>query len=284
MKKIVVLLAVLALAAPIFAQDVKINLSTRVVAGKYWVDVKYDATAAGQLVRGFSFDMEVDNGAGILAIDGYKAQGDPTDVMSSSAPGKTRGYGVYLGTMTFDVSDPLNPIITAEGSPVANGPDSLSGGLLGASIPGITIECGSLYDPTKPADAPLATGTLFSVEVNKLITAMTLTADEDTRGGIVLEDGTVANLVCPTFMVAWGTTTQCNGDADGNKIVNVDDWPAFKLAFGKVYPDPKYNATADFNRDGKINVDDWPMFKLNFGKAPATNCTFGMYGETWPPL
>ena len=284
MKKIVVLLAVVALAAPAFAQDVEINLSTRVVGGQYFVDVGYDATAAGQLVRGFSFDMEVDNGAGIMDLFGYKGEGDPTDVMSSADPGKTLGYGINLGTMTFDVTDPLNPFINAEGSPVANGPDSLSGGLLGASIPGITVECGSLYDmQNKPEDAPTAAGTLFTVEVNKLVTAMTLTADEDTRGGIVLEDGTQANLVCPTFMVAWGISTQCHGDSDADGIVDAADWPDFRLAFGKAFPDPKYNPIADYDRDGVVDAADWPNFRLSFGKNPPTDCTYGMYGETWPP-
>jgi len=288
MKKIVVLLAVVALAAPAFAQDVEINLSTRVVGPQIFVDVNYDATAAGQLVRGFSFDVEVDNGAGILAVEGYKGQGDPTDVMSSSDPGKTVGYGIYLGTMTFDVTDPLNPLITAEGSPVANGPDSLSGGLLGASIPGITVECGSLYDPTVPVDAPTAAGTLFTVEVNKLVTAMTLTADEDTRGGIVMEDGTVANLVCPTFMVAWGITGFCNGDGNGDGVVDGIDFIKIRDAFLKKYPADydgttaigKYNPSGDYNMDGVVDGIDFIRLRDNFLAAPPDNCTV----NAWPPV
>jgi len=291
MKKIVILLAVVALAAPAFAQDVEITLATRVVSGQYFVDVGYDATAAGKLVSGFSFDMEVDNGASFLAIDDYKAQGDPTDVLSSSEAGKTLGYGVYLGTIDIDVTtDPLNPVITAEGNPVANGPDSLSSGLIGAGYGGITIECGALYDRTKPADAPPASGTLFTVEVDKLVTALEITADEDTRGGIVFEDGTVANLVCPPYMVVWGLATQCHADSNGDTNVDTVDFGHFRAGFGGTYGDSKYNPAADYNQDGYIDTVDFGVFRARFGDSgvPA-DCPTGYGGSgsvvgVWPPI
>jgi len=299
MKKIVILLAVVALAAPAFAQDVEINLSTRVefnapgpLDDQIFVDVKYDATAAGKLVRGFSFDVEVDNGAGILAVDGYKGQGDPTDVMSSSDPGKTLGFGIYLGTVDIDVTtNPLNPVITAEGNPVANGPDSLSGGFTGATYPGITIECGSLYDPLVTADATLAAGTLFTIEVNKLITAMTLTADEDTRGGIIFEDGTKANLVCPPFMVVWGLPSQCHADSNGDTNVDTVDFGHFRAAFGGTYGiDAKYDPGADYNQDGYVDTVDFGVFRARFGDSGVpTDCPTGYSGGgsvigVWPPI
>ncbi|MCP4707955.1 MAG: hypothetical protein GY869_04970, partial [Planctomycetes bacterium] len=230
-------------------------------------------------------DMEVDNNAGLVAIDGYKGQGDPTDVMSSSDPGKTVGYGIYLGTMTFDVTNPLNPLITAEGSPVANGPDSLSGGLLGTSIPGITVECGSLYDPDAPVDAPGLTGTLFSVQVSKLVTAMTLTADEDTRGGIVMEDGTVANLVSPPAMLAWLLPTQADGDANNDNFVDVADFNILAAAFFKDYNNHypgAYDPRADFDHSGRVDVADFNILAAKFFKVPAS-VPVGT-PPTWPPL
>ena len=290
MKKIVILLAVVALAAPAFAQDdVNINLATsRDLSGNIWVEVSYDASGASQLVRGFSFDQEVDNGAGLIDIDGYKGQGDPTDVMSSADPGKTLGYGIYLGTMTFDVTDPLDPFINAEGSPVANGPDSLSGGLLGASIPGITIECGSLYDPLFPVDAPTDAAKLFDVEVNKAVTAMTLTADEDTRGGIVMEDGSQANLICPTYMVCWGYPDFGFGNGNGDNIIDGADFlllvDHYKAKYGV---DPlgtnpgDYNPAADFNMDGTVDGADFLRLVDHYKDSTVGGVSAA---GTWPPL
>jgi len=289
MKKMVVLF-VLITAVPVLAQDVEINLSTRVEFNapgpgddQIFVDVKYDATAAGKLVRGFSFDMEVDNNADILDIDGYKGQDslDPTaDAMSTAAD---PGYGIYLGTMEFDVTTaPLDPVITLLGSPVATGPSSLSNGFVGAGIPGITIECSSLYDPAFPEDAPDPEDYLFTIEVDKFVTAMLLVADEDTRGGIILEDGTIANLVCPPFMVVWGLPTQCHGDVNGDGIIDTVDFGVFRQAFGGTYGDSKYNPSADFNQDGYVDTADFGVFRARFGDNDVPDdCP---PAGVWPPF
>jgi hypothetical protein len=275
------LLAVVALTAPAFAaDDVYINLETFVIGGEVFVEVSYDASGASQLVRGFSFDMELDNGGVFQAIDQYK-----TDVYSTSgAP----GYGVFLGTIQFDSADPPN--ITDEGSPIAVAPDAL--GTLGD--PGITVEAASLYDPAIPADAPLNQGLLFRVKVSKLITALTITADEDTRGGIVMEDGSKANLICPGYMVAWGIDEHCNADTDDTDTIDIDDWPPFRDSFLKTYASHydgttglgKYDPRGDWTQDGVVDISDWPAFRDNFLKAPASwiyDCDALGYPKAWPP-
>ena len=290
MKKIVVLLAVVALAAPLYAQDdVIIKMRTEYdpnPAGDWLVVVSYDSSGASQLVRGFSFDLLLDdelatNKATFTSLEGYK-----TDVFSTEA---APGFGVYLGSITF--KGPGDPCyIDQAGSPQANNPDAYPG--VGTSE--MTVELASLYDPcdfTPKMHAPLDAADLFSFRVDKDCSVKCV-ADTDTRGGLIMENGDEGTLKFMSatypadkyYRVSWGLATQCHGDSNGSGLVNVDDWPAFKLAFGKVYPDPAYNPSADYNRDGIINVDDWPDFKLNFGKNPVADCYFGMFSEVWPPF
>ena len=268
MKKIVVLFAVFALAAPLSADDVKLGFSAEKVGGEIWVTVSYDATAAGQLPRGFAFDMQLDNGATFEAIDSYKE-----NVFSVAGD---KGFGVYLDTIDFG-ADP-NTIDNA-GSPVAVAPDALPG--IGSN--GLTICMASLWDPCDPANAPDPTGDFFRVRVSKDVTALTCTEDDDTRGGVVFEDGTAGGLDAPPYMVVWGLPTQCNGDTNGDGTENFTDFTAFRDSWGKTYPHSAYNPAADFNRDGTVNFTDFTTFRDNWGKTVATDCTYGMHGEKWPP-
>lgn len=291
MKKIVVLLAVIALAAPLYAQDdVIIKMRTLYdpnPAGNWLVEVSYDASGASQLVRGFSFDLLLDdelasNKATFTSLEGYK-----TDVFSTEA---APGYGVYLGSITFEgPGDPCR--IDEPGSPQAQSPDAYPG--VGTSE--MTVELASLYDPDDidpKLNAPDDTGVLFGFRVDKDCSVKCV-ADTNTRGGLIMEDGSAGTLKLMSatypadkyFRVSWGLATQCHGDANGDGMTDVLDWPAFRLSFGKTYPNAAYNAAGDFNRDGAVDVLDWPSFRLVFDTTPeVTDCYFGMFSETWPPF
>ncbi|KPK76039.1 MAG: hypothetical protein AMJ79_08620 [Phycisphaerae bacterium SM23_30] len=273
MKKIVVLFAVFALAAPVYAQDVSLNFKTELIGGEIWVTVSYDATAAGKLPRGFAFDMQLDNGATFEAIDSYKE-----NVFSVAGD---KGFGVYLDTIFFG-PDP-NTIDNA-GSPVAVAPDALPG--IGSD--GVTICMASLWDPCDPANAPDPTGDLFRVRVSKDVTALTCTEDDDTRGGVVFEDGTAGGLDAPGFMVAWGYPAFAYGNGNGDAIIDGSDFLLMLKHFKKQYGvDPvgttanvDYNPACDFNFDGLIDGSDFLIMVSHFKES-----TVGVYPgyKTWPP-
>ena len=275
MKKIVLLFAVVLLAAPALAVD---DVYFRTYqegpdgSGHFRIYVYYDATGASSTISGLSFDVECDSGATILSIADYKTDGYST--------ADNPGPGINIESMTWK-SDP-NDGVEDWGDPMADDRDSLP---WETDPTGMTICTAVLFDPCtivpNPA-LPEPCDLLFSFEVDKLC-VVKFTPDTETRGGIVMADGSVANTPIYYHVVVWHLSTQCNGDTNGDVNVDVIDWPAFKLGFGKSYPDPAYNPSADFNRDGTIDVSDWPAFKLNFGKAAASNCYWGMYSEVWPP-
>ena len=90
--------------------------------------------------------------------------------------------------------------------------------------------------------------------------------------------------------VSWDWDYQCRGDADGQEevmgkaMVRVysDDLTVLTVAFGTTYPEPDYNPSADFDRDGDVDQDDEDILTANFGKTSAqlTTCP---EGGIWPP-
>ena len=277
MKKIVVLFAVFALAAPIYAADDVIIDCTQVKEGTgYRIYVNYDASGTSSRVRGFSFHVKCDSNAVIQDIADYK-----TNVFSTSSD---KGYGVYLSQIYFG-SDPNT--IDDEGSPDAKGH---IGALGGVGTNEMTVDLASLWDPGDTGNAPDDTGGLFSFKVDKLCV---ITFEEETahRGGTILEDGSKANFIAPPHVVAWEVPGQCSGDADFNGVINTDDFLLFGYAFGFNYthyddtgatvpPAKGYHLQVDFDHNGYINTDDFLIFATNFGKPLTPVVT----SYTWPPF
>jgi hypothetical protein len=276
MKKIVLLLAVVLLAAPAMAVDTVTFTTTQVKESGGWrIYVSYDASTATSTVSGFGFDVECDSGATILDIADYKTDG-------FSEEGNT-GLGVYLESMTWK-SDP-NDGVDDWGDPTADDRDSLPG--IGSS--GMTICMGALYDPCDidpNPHAPGPTGQLFSFKVD-MPCVITFTPDTETRGGTVMADGSVANTPVFCHVVAWNFPSQPWGDTNDDGASNFDDWIIFRDAFltdtGDYSPPPggvgEYHPGADLTQDGSINFDDWIIFRDNFlGTLPTTGTQTG----TWP--
>ena len=274
MKKVVILFAVLALAAPVFAQA-EPNVYITCSEGSLTTTISYNATDAG-VVRAFSMDLTVDGGATIDAISEYDAEG--------AAPGTTVPiyYSIYMSSIDFG-TDPNN--VDAWGDPVASGVDALGG--LGTA--GITVEMGSLYDmDAAEPDTPPLTGDLFKITVD-IPCNLTIedTVQKGTRGGIVLEDGSGANLVSSGCYLedlgpkCWLCDGQDLGNANGDVAINFLDLIALKKAiFTTSAGSPhgtgqgEYNCCCDFTRDGAVNFLDLIRLKQNIftsGYAPCAD-------------
>jgi len=269
MKKVLIFLAVLALAAPVFAQaepNVYITCSNNETSPRTST-ISYDATDAG-VVRAFSMDLTVSAGT-ITAISGYDAEG--------AAAGTTIpvGYSIYMSSIDFG-TDPNN--VDAWGDPVADAldPDALGG--LGTA--GITVEMGSLYDMDAAVpDTPPLTGDLFTITVSEdCDLTIEDTVQKGTRGGIVLEDESGAMLVSSGCSISgptecfpntgdyaaqyaswttlgkpdcWcaapsGSGYQCHGDADGAEEGAFIKYRVYNADLGLV-----------LNSNWRLKTSDW---------------------------
>ncbi len=224
MRKIVLTLAVVLLAAPVWA-DVEIKLD---YLGEGVVQISYDATGEAQLVRAFALNITATDG-NIVAIGDF-AIGD-----------NNGGYGIFPGAFR-DAPIAVNPTtgqvdnwsVTGY-SPLAPAGDPEAEG----DIPGpaITIELGSLYTDAAPSD----TGVLCTITVDENVSKVCVTGNA-IRGNVVLEDASEATLTpaekCIDIILdcfpsdnpaayadwvafgkpeCWCYARQCHGDADGLK-------------------------------------------------------------------
>ena len=73
----------------------------------------------------------------------------------------------------------------------------------------------------------------------------------------------------------WNWLCQCNGDTVGDDCqVVLEDFFAFKLAFGSSEGDSNYNACADYDRDLDVDLQDFFTFKDGFAATTVSpDCT-----------
>jgi hypothetical protein len=89
---------------------------------------------------------------------------------------------------------------------------------------------------------------------------------------------------CPE---CWNYAIQGQGDTNGDGLVSLADFIAFKGAFGTDYWNDwndgtgRYNPCGDFNRDGYVGLGDFTTFKGNYGKEEIF--PVGLPGAPWPP-
>ena len=57
------------------------------------------------------------------------------------------------------------------------------------------------------------------------------------------------------------------GDIDGDGDVDPDDVYVLAMAYGAVFPDPRYVEEADFDGDGDVDPDDVYVLAQNYGKS-----------------
>ncbi len=138
-------------------------------------NINYVCTA-GEVVRAFALDVTVDSGQ-ILGITNYFRG------LSTAA---ARGYGVFPASFRDNVTvlSGTNADWTpAAYSPLAVPADNPGGTLPGLGSNGVTLEFGAIWDPTIPAAAPPATGTLCALMLSR--TARVTVGPNAARGGII---------------------------------------------------------------------------------------------------
>jgi len=233
MKKYALMLAVALLAAPASAV-VNITAVDMDAAGPGLVAQISYACTAGEKVAAFALDIQVDGGAVITAVGGYKVS------VSTAA---SKGYGIFPANfdryITVNAQGGVDDWGVAGYTPAAEAGDK--GALGGIGTSGITVEMGALYkgDPNAPGPA----GNLLTVEVDKACNLSVTT--NAIRGNVVLEGATEATvslaaatnvpigggvIEClptthPDYNTwvnvgkpeCWCIKTQCHGDADGLK-------------------------------------------------------------------
>ncbi len=297
MKKVMVALLVVMLAAPAWA-EIAITV-TDLGDGKAGID--YSGT---ELARAFALDITVDAGT-INAISDFVVGDD------------NNGYGIFPANFSRNiVVDPVTGDVSdwsvAGYTPVADAGDP--GALGGLGTNGITIEMGSLYD-TK---APPLSGRLCVITCSEPC-KVTVTTNA-TRGNVVLEDASeaVVNLTGATEVQVAGmggytgphpeqwmavgqpdcwlaslNPRQCHGDADGvsqgknNFWVSTNDLDVLISAWNKTYAElqgkmvgniPLICADFDHLAQGKnqfrVSTNDLDILIANWqvANAPAPDC------------
>lgn len=94
------------------------------------------------------------------------------------------------------------------------------------------------------------------------------------------------------FPPCWNYLTQCYGDADGDRDVDLTDFYVFRDSFGIDYWNDwnngagPYNPCADYDRDGDGDLADFIIFRDHFGDInlpPDCNCGCAPCPDCWPP-
>jgi len=268
MRKLILILAVLAISVPAMAV---VTIEVDDIGGGQ-ADIKYSADAA---VSGLGLKITLSGVAKFTAV-------------SPAFRGEGAGYGIFPASFNREIN-PADPNYNDPAyTPVADSGDAgASGTGLGTSV--VIVELGALYETAGPG----LSGTICTITGDA---SATVTVEEDlTRGGVVYETGAGADILVTgdqtitvgwPYPACWDYATQCHGDADNNVTVDIADWPAFRDGFAKSYPATQYtaNACGDYDRNGVINIADWPEFRDNFAKTPASDCAAGDLNEVYKPL
>lgn len=237
MKKTILMLIVLLLVTPAMA-TVKITCED---AGGGQVNIYYDRNDEVELVRAFGLDI-VATDANIIDVNNVNPD-----------------YRIYPGTIYI-----VDGNVIDWGSPVApaNAP--------GVSTSGVTIEAGSLYEAGDANLIPDPCGLLCTITVDGDCDISITT--NNTRGGVVLEDATSADVNSPGCTVqpgpaCWSYDCFDCGDMNGDCGHTFDDitiliagWP----------PNP-YDPCADLNKDGGMTFDDITILINHW--PPGPGCT-----------
>jgi hypothetical protein len=196
MKKLVVIFAVLALAAPLYAQNVTITLTDE---GSNVFRVDYNNSGAVDDVSGYGFSIALSEGT-ISAISDYKTGESGNDYGGGTA---LKGYGIFPGSVDIDTTGD-DPVVNSWGTPVdmTNAPGT------GIGTDTIYVAMGALYET---GNQPDATGTLFkfTIDCTGATSEVTITVTGDSEragdaGGIVLVDGS------NTGITVTGDLTACD--------------------------------------------------------------------------
>jgi len=65
-----------------------------------------------------------------------------------------------------------------------------------------------------------------------------------------------------------GDGNACDPDLNGDQVVGLPDFNAFRSVFGLTAGDPGFDPAADFTGDGVIGLPDFNVFRRFFGQNP----------------
>jgi len=237
MKQVILVLVILTAAA-----NAPAEVAITCVADDNEVTVSYDASTEPTLVRIFTLDVTVDNGAKIVSMP-----------LESFNP----DYWVYPASVSVN---PTTGQVDNYGSPIADrtmyeaGSDAYNGTEPGLGTSGVTVEMGSLYkrDVDSP---PAAAGVLFRFTVDKGCNVTI--AQNQVREGVVIEGAvppsafnspgcTVASAGCPT----------CAGDMNGDGWLSPTDISNL-ISTVLPYRTSYYWVISPAGSCGDINGDGW---------------------------
>jgi hypothetical protein len=275
MKKLLTMIAVFALTAPVFAADGDPNVEiTCHDEGNGVVRVDYEVLDEGNspgLMRAIALRISTSNTALIDAITDYDTVGEPVPADSTQIPD---GYVIYMGSIQF-ATDPN--YVSSFGDPVAPSGDPGAGDDL-PDAEEIVVEMGSLYEDG--GTAPPAQGTLFKLQLdaNGETSTVVEIEGESTRGGdlgeCVLEDGRQANVISSGCTVefqpaCWSYDCHMCGDSDGNCSITSADI----LALVDAWPPKPYDPCADFNHSTTITSADVLILVDHWATGSDPGCT-----------
>ena len=199
-----------------------------------YVEIRYKNANPANLPRAFALTVTADSGSKI------------TDCNAGDA--NVVDFYIYPGTI--DLNDVNNPKF---GSPVAPNDDPGASGT-GFGTATIILEMGSLYQGAP--NAPGVNGVLCTIQVGPSDCNVTITPEENNRGGIVLEDGSTsdANTSCRVLLgpECWRYPCFDCGDGNGDCFITFTDVLLIIDAWGAL----PYNPCADYNRDTYITFTD----------------------------
>jgi len=256
MKKVIVVLAVIALVAPAYA-------AVTITCSSVGQIVTVGFTNPSGKVRAFGLEVAVNRGV-ITDIMGRTTDVNELDV----------GYWVHPGSIVIAGNQ-----VTNEGKACVSG--------LGTNQ--IIIEEASLYaaiDPLHPTP-PAQTQNLFKFKVSKNDCTVTVTQNA-IRGGVVMEDGTTPGITGGTCVISMYPNTCWNdvscpgqslGDATCDGSINILDLNKLKLSMFKNKGQVGYNCCADFNRTNSVNILDLNQLKQKMFTSGYT----GTLQQSCPP-
>jgi hypothetical protein len=59
------------------------------------------------------------------------------------------------------------------------------------------------------------------------------------------------------------------GDANGDNVININDFNILRGSFGRLCGDSNYDGRADFTGDCLVNIQDFGLLRRNFGSSGA---------------
>ncbi len=192
----------------LFVLAARAEVRVSIAASNLVAWVRYSCTT-GEVVRAFALDVSVDRGT-IMDIFGFfRGESRAAATGYGIFPASYRGHLLAAGDTNVDWQ-------SSDYAPLATVADAPGGTLPGLNSAGVTLEFGSLWDPTVPAATPPATGILCGLRLSE--PANVSVATNAVRGGIV---SAVPENPMQTVLVGAPVGPLITGSTVQNRVITV---------------------------------------------------------------